>query len=109
MTTGDIYWAELPRANGHEQAGRRPVVILQDDRHGNNSPLVLAVPLTSATSTLRFAGTVLDLLQKSFVEVDNGRDEMKSQSKAFPSISVSAAQNAKAFEHSQGVFHRNTA
>ena len=53
--------------------------------------------------------SLLDLLQKSFMEIGNGRDEAESESKAFSSISVSAAQDAKALECSQDVFDANAA
>jgi mRNA-degrading endonuclease toxin of MazEF toxin-antitoxin module len=33
MTVGDIHWVQLPAANGHEQRGRRPAVIFQDDAY----------------------------------------------------------------------------
>jgi mRNA interferase MazF len=59
MTVGDIHWVQLPTANGHEQAGRRPAVILQDDQYAGGLPVVLVVPLTTARGTMRFAGTVL--------------------------------------------------
>ena len=58
MTVGDIYWVELPPTNGHEQAGRRPAVVLQDEIYGGQLPLVLVVPLTGAIAATRFAGTV---------------------------------------------------
>jgi mRNA-degrading endonuclease toxin of MazEF toxin-antitoxin module len=29
VTVGDIHWVQLPAANGREQWGRRPAVILQ--------------------------------------------------------------------------------
>lgn len=50
---------ELPAADGHEQRGRRPAVVLQDDAFAGRSPVVLVVPLTTAVGTLRFSGTVL--------------------------------------------------
>ena len=53
--------------------------------------------------------SLLDLLQKSFMEIGDGRDEVESKPKAFSSVSVSAAQNAKAFECSQDVFDANAA
>jgi mRNA interferase MazF len=59
VNRGDICWIELPRADGHERAGRRPAVIVQDEDYAGQLPVVLAVPLTAATSTLRFAGTLL--------------------------------------------------
>lgn len=58
MKAGDVYWVELPPANGHEQAGRRPGIVLQEDAFAGTSPLVFIVPLTSTLSVSRFAGTV---------------------------------------------------
>ena len=59
MTVGDMHWVQLPAANGHEQRGRRPAVILHDDHYAGELPVVLVVPLTTARGTMRFAGTVL--------------------------------------------------
>jgi mRNA interferase MazF len=59
VTVGDIHWVQLPAANGREQQGRRPAVILQDDQYAGGLPVVLVVPLTTARATIRFAGTVL--------------------------------------------------
>ena len=59
MTVGDIHWVELPGADGREQQGRRPAIIVQDDGYAGRSPVVLVVPLTTATAAIRFAGTTL--------------------------------------------------
>jgi mRNA interferase MazF len=59
MNIGDIFWIQLPSSNGHEQAGRRPAVILQDESYAGNLPLVLAVPLTTVRTAPRFTGTLL--------------------------------------------------
>ena len=59
MNNGDIHWVELPIVSGREQRGRRPVVIIQDERIGEKLPTVLVVPLTSSQRALRFAGTAL--------------------------------------------------
>ena len=59
MTVGDIHWVQLPAATGHEQGGRRPAVILQDDAYAGRLPIVLVVPLTTARAAMRFAGTTL--------------------------------------------------
>jgi len=56
---GDIHWVELPSLSGHEQAGRRPAVVLQDDTYAGGSPLVVVVPLTGAVAAARFAGTLI--------------------------------------------------
>ena len=58
MTAGDIFWVELPRANGHEQVGRRPAVVLQDEVYAGTLPVVIVVPLTGAVTASRFPGTV---------------------------------------------------
>jgi mRNA interferase MazF len=59
VNAGDIHWVDLPAANGREQRGRRPAVILQDDDYAGDLPVVLVVPLTTARATMRFAGTTL--------------------------------------------------
>jgi mRNA interferase MazF len=59
VTVGGIHWIELPQGTGHEQSGRRPAVIVQDEAYAGLLPVVLVVPLTTATSTLRFPGTLL--------------------------------------------------
>ena len=59
MTIADIHWVRLPAADGHEQGGRRPAVILQDDRYAGSLPVVLVVPLTTARAAMRFPGTTL--------------------------------------------------
>jgi mRNA interferase MazF len=59
VTAGDIFWVELPPTNGHEQVGRRPAVVLQDETYAGSSPVVIVVPLTGAVTASRFPGTVL--------------------------------------------------
>ena len=47
---GEIYWAKLESENrvfGHEQAGRRPVLILSSDDYNHNARLVMAALITS--------------------------------------------------------------
>jgi mRNA-degrading endonuclease toxin of MazEF toxin-antitoxin module len=41
VIVGDIHWVRLPVANGREQRGRRPAVILQDDQYAGGLPVVL--------------------------------------------------------------------
>jgi mRNA interferase MazF len=55
---GDLHWVELPATSGHEQAGRRPALILQDDTLAESLPVVIVVPLTSAVAAARFPGTL---------------------------------------------------
>ncbi|MEK7872856.1 MAG: type II toxin-antitoxin system PemK/MazF family toxin, partial [Chloroflexota bacterium] len=38
---GEIYWLELPQTTGSEQAGRRPVLIVQNDVGNRSSPVTI--------------------------------------------------------------------
>lgn len=44
---GDIVWADLNPARGHEQAGLRPVLILSNNVFNEYSGTVIAIALTS--------------------------------------------------------------
>ena len=44
---GDILWADLEAARGHEQAGRRPVLVLSHEVFNQHSGTVIAVAVTS--------------------------------------------------------------
>lgn len=44
---GDVFWADLDPVRGTEQAGRRPVVVLSDDRLHDVSLRSLVCPVTS--------------------------------------------------------------
>ena len=49
---GDILYAELGAAAGSEQAGFRPVVVIQNDVGNHYSPTVIVAPLTSRKNIL---------------------------------------------------------
>lgn len=44
---GEIYWVNLNPAKGSEQAGRRPVLILQNDIGNELAPTTIVAPLTT--------------------------------------------------------------
>jgi len=44
---GEVYYANLPFYGGHEQAGNRPVVVLQNDKGNAYSPTLIIAPITS--------------------------------------------------------------
>jgi mRNA interferase MazF len=44
---GDILWADLDPTQGHEQSGRRPVLVLSQDVFNERSGTVIACALTS--------------------------------------------------------------
>lgn len=43
---GDVVWADLDPVRGHEQAGRRPVVVLSEDIFNERSGTVIALAIT---------------------------------------------------------------
>jgi len=55
---GEIYWAELGAARGHEQSGRRPVLVVSRDVFNRNSGTVIALALTSQEPSAGFPLTI---------------------------------------------------
>jgi mRNA interferase MazF len=51
---GDIVWADLNPVVGHEQAGRRPAVVLSADVFNEHSGTVIAMALTSQPQRVGF-------------------------------------------------------
>jgi mRNA interferase MazF len=49
-----VYYAELDPTVGHEQAGRRPVLVLSDNRFNERSGTAVVVPLTSKKPRVGF-------------------------------------------------------
>lgn len=70
---GDIYWADLDPTLGHEQSGRRPVIVLSQDIFNERSGTVIAVALTSqppkAGFPLSLELSVNSLPKKSWVKI----------------------------------------
>lgn len=58
MQPGEVYWVDFPQRGGHEQAGRRPSIVLRDDSFAAKSPMVLVVPLTTRAGVTRYPGVV---------------------------------------------------
>ncbi len=44
---GEVYWADLNPARGHEQAGFRPVLVISHDVFNERSGTVIALAITS--------------------------------------------------------------
>lgn len=51
---GEVFWADLNPAKGHEQAGRRPVVVLSHDVFNDRSGTVIAMAITSQPQAAGF-------------------------------------------------------
>lgn len=54
IVRGDIYWADLEPARGHEQAGRRPVLIISHEVFNAHSGTVIALAITSQSPRAGF-------------------------------------------------------
>ena len=74
---GDIVWANLNPAVGHEQAGRRPVVILSADVFNEHSGTVIAMALTSQPQRAGFPLVLelasVDLRKRAWVKISQIR------------------------------------
>ena len=62
---GDIFWANLNPTQGHEQSGKRPVLILSHDIFNEKSGTVIAVALTTQPQKAGFRLT-LELKVKQY-------------------------------------------
>ncbi len=51
---GDILWADLDPTRGHEQSGRRPVLVLSQDVFNDRSGTVIALAITSQKPSVDF-------------------------------------------------------
>jgi mRNA interferase MazF len=74
---GDVIWADLNPSIGHEQSGRRPVLILSSDVFNNRSGTVIAVAITSQEPQAGFPLTLSleneDLPKRSWVKISQIR------------------------------------
>src|SRR5689334_14039019 len=90
---GDVVWAELDPTQGHQQSGRRPIVVLSQDVFNERSGTVIACALTSQQPragfplTLELTGTKLP--KRSWVKISQIRTlSVKRLGKKLGRISV---------------------
>ena len=74
---GDVRWADLNPVRGHEQAGRRPILVLSHDVFNERSGTVIAVALTSQEPRAGFPLTLeskaTGLSKRSWVKISQIR------------------------------------
>jgi mRNA interferase MazF len=74
---GDVVWADLDPVRGHEQGGRRPVVVISADVFNARSGTVIAMAITSqepsAGFPLTYELTGVKLPRRSWVKVSQLR------------------------------------
>lgn len=54
LLRGDIVWADLDLTQGHEQSGKRPVLIISHEVFNQKSDTVIALALTSQPQRAEF-------------------------------------------------------
>ena len=74
---GEVRWADLNPVRGHEQAGRRPILVLSHDVFNERSGTVIAVALTSqeprAGFPLALESKATGLSKRSWVKISQIR------------------------------------
>src|SRR6516225_2558569 len=74
---GDVVWADLDPARGHEQGGQRPVVVLSEDVFNARSGTVIAMAITSQPQRAGFPLTLeltsVRLPKRSWVKISQIR------------------------------------
>ena len=74
---GDIIWADLNPTIGHEQAGKRPVLVLSHEVFNKRSGTVIVVAITSQTQRAGFPLTLelqeSNLPKRSWVKISQIR------------------------------------
>src|SRR5262245_25456640 len=74
---GDVVWAELDPVRGHEQGGRRPVIVISQDVFNSRSGTVIAMAITSQPQRAGFPLTLeidsAELPQQSWVKISQIR------------------------------------
>ena len=77
LLRGEVRWADFKPVRGHEQAGRRPVLILSHDVFNDRSGTVIAVALTSQEPRTRFPltleGKAAGLTKRSWIKISQIR------------------------------------
>ncbi|MBI4342957.1 MAG: type II toxin-antitoxin system PemK/MazF family toxin [Candidatus Omnitrophica bacterium] len=51
---GDLFWVDLNPTQGAEQAGRRPVLVIQNDVGNEFAPTTIIAPLTTTSFTKEY-------------------------------------------------------
>jgi mRNA interferase MazF len=74
---GDVRWADLTPTRGHEQAGRRPVLVLSHDVFNERSGTIIAVAMTSQEPRAGFPLTLESradgLTKRSWIKISQIR------------------------------------
>jgi len=56
---GEVYWVDWPEGRGSEQRGRRPALVVQNDRGNRSSPTTVLAAISSAPLPRVYPFTVI--------------------------------------------------
>src|SRR6266446_7745677 len=74
---GDVHWANLNPARGHEQGGLRPIVVISEDVFNARSGTVIAMAITGQPQRAGFPLTLeltsVKLPKRSWVKISQVR------------------------------------
>ncbi len=70
---GDIVWLSFDPSRGHEQAGRRPALILSPRKYNHKTDIAICCPITRSVKGYSFEVEILVGKEKSAVLVDQIR------------------------------------
>lgn len=77
MSPGEVFWVELARGRGHEQHGRRPVIVVQSVEAGLSTVLCVPTSTSAVLSSWRveveIEGTSTTALPEQVRALDAGR------------------------------------
>ncbi len=62
MNRGDIYNVDLDPTKGHEQKGRRPVMVVSASAFNKASSMPIVVPITSGGTAARVNGFAVEIV-----------------------------------------------
>jgi mRNA interferase MazF len=60
LDAGDLLWVDFGPRMGHEQAGRRPALVVSPRRYNESSSLVLVCPITRNVTSWAFKVEIQD-------------------------------------------------
>ncbi len=82
LLRGDIVWANLDPTQGHEQSGKRPVLIISHDvfnqKSGTAQPSWVKISQIRALSILRLSAPISHLSELEVDEIISGFNEIVS-------------------------------
>lgn len=102
---GDIFIFDFGKGTGSVQGGKRPVIVLQNDKQNMRSPTTIIAPLTSKTRKKAFmvahvaVGTEFGLLYDSQILIEQLRTVNQNSLLGEPIGHVDDEQILKAIDH----------